>query len=109
MEDGILPHQRSLDHPEQLEEERRLVFVGITRGMEEVQASSARMRDYRGTRRIGAPSLFLAEMAGSETVADADFVLTGMASGGGADCPVTIGCNTGNDCASGTCTANACQ
>ena len=68
MEDGILPHQRSLDHPEQLEEERRLVFVGITRGMEEVQASSARMRDYRGTRRIGAPSLFLAEMAGSETV-----------------------------------------
>jgi cysteine-rich repeat protein len=48
-------------------------------------------------------------VAGSETVADADFVLTGMASGGGADCPVTIGCNTGNDCASGTCTANACQ
>jgi len=67
MEDGILPHQRSLDHPEQLEEERRLVFVGITRGREEVQASCARMRDYRGTRRIGAPSLFLAEMTGTET------------------------------------------
>ena len=67
MEDGILPHQRSLDHPEQLEEERRLVFVGITRGMEEVRASCARMRDYRGTRRIGAPSLFLTEMTGSET------------------------------------------
>jgi hypothetical protein len=39
MEDGILPHERSLDHPEQLEEERRLVFVGITRGMQEVHAS----------------------------------------------------------------------
>ena len=68
MEDGILPHERSLDRPEHLEEERRLVFVGITRGREEVHASCARMRDYRGTRRISAPSLFLAEMQGSETV-----------------------------------------
>ena len=67
MEDGILPHERSLEIPEQLEEERRLVFVGITRGMQEVHASCARMRDYRGTRRIGAPSVFLAEMTGSET------------------------------------------
>jgi DNA helicase II / ATP-dependent DNA helicase PcrA len=68
MEDGILPHERSLDRPDQLEEERRLVFVGITRAREEVHASCARMRDYRGTRRISAPSLFLAEMTGSETV-----------------------------------------
>ena len=70
MEDGILPHERSLDRPDQLEEERRLVFVGITRAREEVHASCARMRDYRGTRRISAPSLFLAEMTGSETVVD---------------------------------------
>jgi len=68
LEDGILPHERSLDHPDQLEEERRLVFVGITRGMREVHASCARIRDYRGTRRISAPSVFLTEMAGSETV-----------------------------------------
>jgi DNA helicase-2/ATP-dependent DNA helicase PcrA len=68
MEDGILPHERCLDHPEQLEEERRLVFVGITRGREEVHASSARMRDYRGTCRVNPPSLFLAEMTGSETI-----------------------------------------
>ena len=54
MEDGILPHERSIDHPDQLEEERRLVFVGITRAREQVHASSARMRDYRGTRRISA-------------------------------------------------------
>ncbi|MEX0668946.1 MAG: UvrD-helicase domain-containing protein [Pirellulales bacterium] len=67
MEDGILPHERSLGNPEQLEEERRLVFVGITRGREEVHASCGRMRDYRGTRRISAPSVFLAEMQGSET------------------------------------------
>jgi len=68
MEDGILPHERSLDNPEQLEEERRLVFVGITRGMQQVHASCARIRDYRGTRRISAPSIFLAEMTGSETL-----------------------------------------
>ena len=68
LEDGILPHERSLDHPDQLEEERRLVFVGLTRGREEVCASCGRVRDYRGTRRIAAPSLFLAEMTGSETV-----------------------------------------
>ena len=36
--------------------------------MQEVHASCARMRDYRGTRRIGAPSVFLAEMTGSETM-----------------------------------------
>ena len=68
MEDGIVPHERSLDQPDQLEEERRLVFVGITRGRDEVHASAARLRDYRGVRRISAPSLFLAEMTGSETI-----------------------------------------
>jgi len=72
MEDGILPHERSLDRPDQLEEERRLVFVGITRARGEVHASAARMRDYRGTRRVSAPSLFLAEMTGSETVVEGD-------------------------------------
>ena len=68
MEDGIVPHERSLDSADQIEEERRLVFVGITRGREEVHASCARMRDYRGTRRISVPSLFLTEIQGSETV-----------------------------------------
>jgi DNA helicase-2/ATP-dependent DNA helicase PcrA len=68
LEEGICPHERSVDHPDQLEEERRLVFVGITRGREEVRASCARIRDYRGQRRINAPSLFLTELVGEETV-----------------------------------------
>ena len=68
LEDGILPHERSLDHDDQLEEERRLVFVGITRGEQEVHASAARIRDYRGSRRISAPSIFLTEMIGEETL-----------------------------------------
>ena len=82
MEDGILPHQRSLDHPDQLEEERRLVFVGITRGMEQVHASCARMRDYRGTRRIGCPSLFLAEITGAGTEVTGSEAPAGNALGG---------------------------
>ena len=82
MEDGILPHQRSLDHPDQLEEERRLVFVGITRGMEQVHASCARMRDYRGTRRIGCPSLFLAEITGAGTEVTGSEAPAGIALGG---------------------------
>ena len=68
LEEGICPHERSVDHPDQLEEERRLVFVGITRGREEVHASCSRIRDYRGQRRINAPSLFLTELVGDETV-----------------------------------------
>ncbi len=67
LEDGIVPHERSLDHPEQMEEERRLVFVGITRAREQLHASCARIRDYRGSRRISPPSVFLAEMSGAET------------------------------------------
>jgi len=70
LEDGILPHERSLESVDQVEEERRLLFVGITRGRQEVNASCARMRDYRGARRIAVPSLFLAEMQGSETVVE---------------------------------------
>jgi DNA helicase-2/ATP-dependent DNA helicase PcrA len=76
MEDGILPHERSLDRPDQLEEERRLVFVGITRARAELHASCARMRDYRGKRRISVPSMFLAEMTGSETVVTGDEAAT---------------------------------
>ena len=66
LEDGILPHERSLNDNDQLEEERRLVFVGITRGQQEVHASASRIRDYRGNRRISAPSVFLTEMMGEE-------------------------------------------
>jgi DNA helicase-2/ATP-dependent DNA helicase PcrA len=67
LEDGILPHERSLNDSDQLEEERRLVFVGITRGQQEVHVSASRIRDYRGSRRISAPSVFLTEMMGEES------------------------------------------
>ncbi|WP_425398421.1 ATP-dependent helicase [Aeoliella sp.] len=62
LEDGILPHERSRDNAEGLEEERRLAFVGITRAKEQLQMSYVRMREYRGQRRMAIPSSFLMEM-----------------------------------------------
>ena len=48
LEEGLLPHERSRDDDEQLEEERRLLFVGITRAKEELQLSYANYREFRG-------------------------------------------------------------
>src|SRR6185369_16366152 len=66
VEDGVLPHERVGQHPDELEEERRLAFVGITRAMDELQLSYAVTRDFRGVRRRTIPSSFLMEMPRSE-------------------------------------------
>ncbi len=62
LEDGILPHERSAQSPDELEEERRLAFVGITRAKQELQLSLTQRRDFRGQRRISIPSSFLMEL-----------------------------------------------
>jgi DNA helicase-2/ATP-dependent DNA helicase PcrA len=66
VEQGLLPHERSINDEEQLEEERRLAFVGITRAKEELQLSYAVHRDFRGQRRRTVPSPFLLEMPRDE-------------------------------------------
>jgi DNA helicase-2/ATP-dependent DNA helicase PcrA len=66
VEDGVLPHERVGQHPDELEEERRLAFVGITRAMDELQLSYAVTRDFRGVRRRTIPSSFLMEMPRGE-------------------------------------------
>ncbi|HEX3600029.1 MAG TPA: UvrD-helicase domain-containing protein [Lacipirellulaceae bacterium] len=66
VEDGVLPHERVGQHPDELEEERRLAFVGITRAKEELQLSYAVTRDFRGVRRRTIPSSFLMEMPRGE-------------------------------------------
>jgi len=66
VEEGLLPHERCRDHPEQLEEERRLMFVGITRAQEELEISMACYRDFRGRRRPAIPSSFLMELPRAE-------------------------------------------
>ena len=66
LEQGLLPHERSINDQEQLEEERRLAFVGITRAKDELQLSYAVHRDFRGQRRRTVPSPFLLEMPRDE-------------------------------------------
>jgi DNA helicase-2/ATP-dependent DNA helicase PcrA len=66
MEDGVLPHERVGRHPDELEEERRLAFVGLTRAKDELQLSYAVTRDFRGQRRHTIPSSFLMEMPREE-------------------------------------------
>jgi DNA helicase-2/ATP-dependent DNA helicase PcrA len=62
VEEGLLPHERSRDLPDKLEEERRLMFVGITRAKQELQISLAKYRDFRGRRQMTIPSSFLLEL-----------------------------------------------
>ncbi len=62
MEQGILPHERSIMRNEELEEERRLAFVGMTRAEEELYLCYARMREFRGQTLYAVPSMFLEEL-----------------------------------------------
>lgn len=66
IEEGILPHQRNKEELHLLEEERRLLFVGITRAQEELHLSMATYRDFRGSRRPAVPSSFLVELPRQE-------------------------------------------
>jgi DNA helicase-2/ATP-dependent DNA helicase PcrA len=61
MEEGLFPHQRS-ETPEQVEEERRLCYVGITRARKRLVLSYARTRSFFGGRDYRLPSRFLAEI-----------------------------------------------
>lgn len=66
LEQGKLPHERSLEDPDQLEEERRLMFVGITRAKDLLTLSYARYRDYRGRLAPTVPSDFLMQLPRDE-------------------------------------------
>ena len=62
MEDGVFPHMRSLGDPAELEEERRLCYVGITRAMERLFLSRAWARNMFGSNNYNPPSRFLKEL-----------------------------------------------
>jgi DNA helicase-2/ATP-dependent DNA helicase PcrA len=59
MEEGILPHIRSFDDPAQMEEERRLCYVGVTRAKQKVYLVRAFRRNLMGSSNVGRPSRFL--------------------------------------------------
>ena len=64
MEEGLLPHIRSLDSgsPEELEEERRLCYVGLTRAEKKLYLTRAFRRGFRGTYEPTVPSRFLSDI-----------------------------------------------
>ncbi|WP_208026728.1 DNA helicase PcrA [Rhabdothermincola sediminis] len=62
LEDGVFPHLRSIGEPDQLEEERRLCYVGITRAMERLYLTHAWSRTLYGGTQYNPPSRFLDEI-----------------------------------------------
>ncbi len=64
MEEGIFPHSRALDDPAELEEERRLAYVGITRAKDRLYLSHAWRRATWGIGGASVPSRFLMEIPG---------------------------------------------
>ena len=62
MEEGLLPHQRSMEDPDEMEEERRLCYVGVTRAKERLYLLRAFRRGFRGGSEPGIPSRFLADI-----------------------------------------------
>ncbi|HEX6237662.1 MAG TPA: UvrD-helicase domain-containing protein [Acidimicrobiales bacterium] len=69
LEDGVFPHLRSLTEPDQLEEERRLAYVGITRARQRLYLTHAWSRTLFGGTQYNPPSRFLDEIP-SELVHD---------------------------------------
>ncbi len=62
LEDGIFPHSRSINDPVELEEERRLAYVAITRAEKMLYISHAMSRRTYGSEMAAEPSMFLNEM-----------------------------------------------
>lgn len=62
LDDGLLPHSRSYEDPEQMEEERRLFYVGITRAKDKLYLVRALQRGGRGYSEPTLPSRFLEDI-----------------------------------------------
>lgn len=62
LEEGLLPHANSLDDPAELEEERRLAYVAVTRARQQLTMIFSRNRKIFGLSRQGIPSRFLLEL-----------------------------------------------
>jgi DNA helicase-2/ATP-dependent DNA helicase PcrA len=74
LEEGLVPHSRSIGSPESLEEERRLIYVGMTRAMERLHLTWAQSRQVFGQRRLCEPSRFLSEVPRDRLEVTADAV-----------------------------------
>lgn len=73
MEEGIFPHKRALDEEDEMEEERRLCYVGITRAMQRLFLTTCSSRMIFGERRPFTTSRFLEEMPAQDVEKDGVF------------------------------------
>jgi len=94
MEEGIFPHMRTLAEPLELEEERRLCYVGVTRAKERLYLCHAWRRMLWGTTSHNIPSRFLSEVP-AELVCDVGVVGAGGSSGLGLARPANRRQSTG--------------
>ena len=62
LDDGVFPHQRSMDDPEQMAEERRLMYVGLTRAKDRLYLVRAFRRSLYGSSDVAVPSRFLEDI-----------------------------------------------
>jgi DNA helicase II / ATP-dependent DNA helicase PcrA len=62
LEEGLFPSHLALDKPSELEEERRLCYVGMTRAMHQLYLTYAEIRSYRGVETYRIPSRFIEEI-----------------------------------------------
>ena len=72
LEEGLIPHSRSLARGDALEEERRLCYVGMTRARERLHLTWAQSRSVFGQRRLSEPSRFLLEIPRDQMEETAD-------------------------------------
>jgi DNA helicase-2/ATP-dependent DNA helicase PcrA len=79
-EDGVFPHTRALTEPDELEEERRLAYVGITRAKEQLFVTHAWSRNLFGSTQYNPPSRFLEEIP--DELVEAQGNVTGRSSYG---------------------------
>ncbi len=68
LEEGTLPHQRSLESEEDIEEERRLAYVGITRAKEVLHISYVTNRHIHGVPKVCTPSRFIKEIQSNSNI-----------------------------------------
>ncbi|MGZ5352939.1 MAG: DNA helicase PcrA [Actinomycetota bacterium] len=82
LEDGVFPHYRSMGDQAELEEERRLLYVGVTRARERLYLTHAWSRTLFGTTSYNPPSRFLSEMPSDlvRAIEDEESVIGGSGS-----------------------------
>ncbi|HEV2412808.1 MAG TPA: UvrD-helicase domain-containing protein [Candidatus Saccharimonadales bacterium] len=90
MEEGVFPHTRALFDAQEMEEERRLCYVGMTRAREELHLISAASRMLYGTTQHNPPSRFLADVGPDATVVPSE-IFTSSAFTGASSEPFLFG------------------